>query len=75
MTGTWTLVKLILRRERLITPLWMLLLVALSAGQANRYLQNFTTPQAIADFAREMTANKALLAFAGQAASRRWPPR
>jgi ABC-2 type transport system permease protein len=66
MTGTWTLAKLILRRERLIAPAWMLLLAVLAAGQLNRYAQNFTTPQALADFAREMSANKALTAFAGE---------
>lgn len=66
MTGTWTLTKLILRRERLIAPLWILLLVSLAAGQANRYAQNFPTARSVADFAREMSANKALTAFAGE---------
>ncbi|MFI9552558.1 ABC transporter permease [Nonomuraea endophytica] len=66
MHGTWTLIKLIIRRERLITPAWILLLAVLAAGQANRYAQAFSTPQSIADFAREMAANKALTAFAGE---------
>ncbi|MFI6604124.1 ABC transporter permease [Nonomuraea sp. NPDC050536] len=66
MTGTWKLAKLILRRERLIAPAWILLLAVLAAGQAKRYLQTFPTPQAIADFAREMAANKALTAFGGE---------
>lgn len=66
MTGTWTLAKLILRRERLIAPLWILLLISLAAGQANRYMQNFPTAQSVADFAREMSVNKALTAFAGE---------
>lgn len=58
-----TLVKLILRRERLIAPAWMALLAVLAAGQANRYA---TTLPSIGDFAREMAANKALIAFAGE---------
>lgn len=66
MKGTWTLAALILRRERLIAPVWLLLLAGLAAGQLNRYTQNFTTPQALADFAREMSANRALAAFAGE---------
>ncbi|WP_157251685.1 ABC transporter permease [Nonomuraea typhae] len=66
MHGTWTLIKLAVRRERLTTPAWILLLAVLAAGQASRYAQTFTTPQMVADFAREMTANKALTAFAGQ---------
>lgn len=66
MNGLWTLTKLALRRERLIAPAWILLLAALSAGQAGRYQANFPTAQSVADFAREMAANKALLAFAGE---------
>ncbi|MFD9941915.1 ABC transporter permease [Nonomuraea sp. NPDC059023] len=66
MHGTWTLIKLVIRRERLITPAWILLLAIVAAGQANRYAQTFSTPQSIADFAREMTVNKALTAFAGE---------
>ncbi|MGW5681391.1 ABC transporter permease [Nonomuraea sp. NPDC003754] len=58
-----TLIRLILRRERLIAPVWMLLLAVLAAGQANRYA---TAIPSIGDFAREMAANKALTAFAGE---------
>ncbi|NUW39134.1 ABC transporter permease [Nonomuraea rhodomycinica] len=63
MNGTWTLTKLVLRRERLIAPLWMLLLVALAAGQVKRYATGIGD---IGAFAREMAANKALSAFAGE---------
>ena len=63
MNGTWTLTKLVLRRERFIAPLWMLLLVALAAGQVKRYATNIGD---IGAFAREMAANKALSAFAGE---------
>ncbi|WP_433247130.1 ABC transporter permease [Streptosporangium sp. CA-135522] len=63
MTGTWILTKLAVRRERWITPLWMLLLAALAAGQVNRYA---TSIPDIAEFAREMMGNKALTAFAGE---------
>ncbi|WAL66479.1 ABC transporter permease [Amycolatopsis cynarae] len=69
MTGTWTLVKLVLRRERLIAPLWMVLLTALAVGQAKRYAANFPTAQSVAEFARDMMANKALTAFAGEVPS------
>ncbi|MCP2358456.1 ABC-2 type transport system permease protein [Nonomuraea thailandensis] len=63
MNGTWTLTKLVLRRERFIAPLWILLLAALAAGQVQRYA---TAIPDIAAFAREMAANQALTAFAGQ---------
>ncbi|MFB4270485.1 ABC transporter permease [Nonomuraea sp. GTA35] len=63
MNGTWTLTKLVLKRERLIAPLWMLLLVALAAGQVQRYATGIPD---IAAFAREMAANQALTAFAGE---------
>ncbi|MFB4287222.1 ABC transporter permease [Nonomuraea sp. ATR24] len=63
MTGTWTLVKLVARRERLIAPVWILLLAVLAAGQFNRYATGIPD---IGAFAREMSANKALTAFAGE---------
>ncbi|GGT11241.1 ABC transporter permease [Nonomuraea spiralis] len=63
MNGTWTLTKLALKRERLIVPLWLLLLVALAAGQVQRYATGIPD---IAAFAREMAANQALTAFAGE---------
>ncbi|NRQ38303.1 ABC transporter permease [Nonomuraea sp. NN258] len=63
MNGTWTLTKLVLRRERLIVPLWVLLLVALAAGQLQRYAAGIGD---IGAFAREMAANQALSAFAGE---------
>lgn len=66
MNGTWTLTRLVLRRERFIAPLWMLLLVALAAGQVKRYA---TSIGDIGAFAREMAANKALSAFAGEVPS------
>ncbi|TDC99585.1 ABC transporter permease [Nonomuraea deserti] len=63
MNGTWTLTKLALQRERFIVPLWLLLLVALTAGQVKRYATGIPD---IAAFAREMAANQALTAFAGE---------
>lgn len=63
MNGTWTLTKLALKRERFIVPLWLLLLVALAAGQVQRYATGIPD---IAAFAREMAANQALTAFAGE---------
>lgn len=63
MTGTWILTKLALKRERFILPLWLLLLVALAAGQVQRYATGIPD---IAAFAREMAANQALTAFAGE---------
>ncbi|MEV4165704.1 ABC transporter permease [Nonomuraea dietziae] len=65
-TGTWRLTTLVIRRERLIAPFWMALLAVLAAGQAGRYAQSFPTARSIADFAREMAANRALTAFAGE---------
>ncbi|MEV0648569.1 ABC transporter permease [Phytomonospora sp. NPDC050363] len=66
MTGTLRLLRLVLRRERVLAPLWILLLGSFAAGQAGRYAATFTSDSAIADFAAEMAGNKALLAFSGQ---------
>ncbi|GAA2863627.1 ABC transporter permease [Nonomuraea rubra] len=63
MTGTWTLVRLIARRERLVAPVWILLLAVLAAGQLNRYATGIPD---LGAFAREMSANRALTAFAGE---------
>ncbi|MER5322931.1 ABC transporter permease, partial [Streptosporangium roseum] len=63
MNGTWTLTKLALKRERFVVPLWLVLLVALAAGQVQRYATGIPD---IAAFAREMAANQALTAFAGE---------
>lgn len=63
MNGTWTLAKLVLRRERFIVPLWLPLLISLAAGQVKRYATGIPDTAA---FAREMAANQALTAFAGE---------
>lgn len=73
MTGTGTLLRLILRRERIIAPLWILLLGSLAAGQAARYAKTFTGEGSIADFAAQMAGNKALLAFSGRVYSATLP--
>jgi ABC-2 type transport system permease protein len=70
MNGTWTLTKLILRRERFVIPLWTVLLISLAAGQVKRYATGIAD---IGAFAREMAANRALIAFAGEVHSATLP--
>ncbi|WP_018353169.1 ABC transporter permease [Longispora albida] len=66
MTGTGLLIRLIVRRERWILPLWTALLVLMTAGQAKRYASTFPDPGSLAAFAAQMADNRALLAFAGR---------
>ncbi|WP_433246326.1 ABC transporter permease [Streptosporangium sp. CA-135522] len=66
LIGTGALIRLALRRERVMTPLWIALLVVMTVGQVKRYAQTFPTTQAIADFAAEMGGNRALIAFGGE---------
>ncbi|WP_031168285.1 ABC transporter permease [Streptosporangium roseum] len=66
LIGTGALIRLALRRERVLTPLWIALLAVMAVGQVKRYGQTFPTPRAIADFAAEMSGNRALIAFGGE---------
>jgi len=66
LAGTGVLVGLALRRERIITPIWILLVVFLLIGQAQRYQTLLPTPEARQEFAEEAASNHVLIAFAGQ---------
>lgn len=64
--GTWTLVQLALRRERIAAPVWIVLVVFLLLGQAQRYIELLPTGQARQAFAEAAASNQVLVAFAGQ---------
>lgn len=66
ITGTGTLIRLALRRERIAIPIWALLVVFLLVGQAQRYLELMPTEAARQTFAEEAASNRVLIAFAGQ---------
>ncbi|GAA0999176.1 exporter of polyketide antibiotics [Acrocarpospora macrocephala] len=51
MTGTWHLIRLILRRDRVLLPLWVIILCALPASYAASYAELFPN-----DAAREQYA-------------------
>lgn len=66
LTGTGTLFRLFLRRDRITVTAWVSLLVLLVIGVANQYAGLFPTAEARAQFAAEATGNTALIAFTGQ---------
>ncbi|MGW2223330.1 ABC transporter permease, partial [Nonomuraea sp. NPDC001684] len=63
MSGTWTLVRLALRRERAIAPWWLLLLVALSlamVGYINRNMGTYELKLAYTEVVRRYAFFRAL---------------
>ncbi|MEU9831573.1 ABC transporter permease [Streptosporangium sp. NPDC048047] len=65
MTGTGTLVRLILRRDRLILPLWVLLLAVLPSTQTAGIADLYPTERELQGFAASFGANPALVALYG----------
>lgn len=64
MTGTGALVRLILRRDRVIMPLWVLILAVLPISQTTGIAKLYTTDQALRQFAASF-AGPALEALYG----------
>lgn len=65
MTGTWLLVRLILRRDRIRLPLWVLLAVGLVAGIASS-VKNLYAAQADRDnYAETVGANASAAVYSG----------
>jgi ABC-2 type transport system permease protein len=54
LTGTWTLVRLILRRDRLLIPLWIVLLAFPLVVHSNTVRELFPTPEEQQAFATTM---------------------
>lgn len=65
MTGTGALVKLILRRDRIILPVWILLTVMLPIGVANSTSGLYPDASAMQAFADQANGNPAQLATRG----------
>src|SRR5262245_26401797 len=65
-TGTGTLTRLILRRDRFVLPVWIVLIAVMVVGTAARYARLLPTEQVRQSFAAEVGGNRVLDAFAGQ---------
>ena len=66
LAGTGALVRLALRRERIVMPAWIALVVLFVVGTASYYADLFPTEQARANYAEEIRSVPALRAFGGQ---------
>ncbi|WP_242527401.1 ABC transporter permease [Ktedonosporobacter rubrisoli] len=69
LEGTATLTRLALRRERVMIPVWMVLIVVLVVGVAVNYQRLFPTELMRENFVAEMSKNLALIAFSGHIVS------
>jgi ABC-2 type transport system permease protein len=65
-TATGKLLRLYLRRDRVLLPSWVGLLVLLTVGTSAQYARLFTTDAERLDFTTQVTGNAALNAFTGQ---------
>lgn len=64
--ATGTLVRLALRRDRVVAPVWIGLLVLMIIGVATQYAQLLPTDAARVEFVSQVRGNAALSAFTGQ---------
>ena len=69
LEGTATLTRLALRRERVMIPGWIVLIVVLVVGVAANYKRIFPTELIRENFVAEMSKNLALIAFSGHIVS------
>lgn len=65
MTGTWQLLRLVLRRDRIVMPLWVLGLGILPYVYVSGFDSLFTTAQERAEYARISAANTGFVALYG----------
>ncbi|MFC5826594.1 ABC transporter permease [Nonomuraea insulae] len=65
MTGTGALIRLILRRDRLILPVWIVVTVLVPYGVASGAASLYTTPESLLKYAEEAMANTAQVAMRG----------
>ena len=63
--GTGALMRLILRRDRAVLPLWILVLAALPIAVASSFAELYPTAELRESFARGISANPAVLAMIG----------
>ncbi|SBT50638.1 ABC transporter permease [Micromonospora auratinigra] len=65
LTGTRQLVRLILRRDRLLLPLWVLILAVLPMTYAKSFFEFFATPAERAAYATGTGRNPSIVALLG----------
>ena len=65
LTGTGSLIRLILRRDRVVLPIWVLLLGSLGITLAVSFNRLYPTSQALQTFAEETNASPAVVAMLG----------
>ncbi|MBO3745596.1 ABC transporter permease [Streptosporangiaceae bacterium NEAU-GS5] len=65
MTGAWNLVRLILRRDRILLPIWVLLLGALPGTYATSFFELLPDDAARATFAATTASNPSVEAMLG----------
>ncbi|MFF5176748.1 ABC transporter permease [Micromonospora sp. NPDC000316] len=64
-TGTRHLVRLILRRDRVVLPIWVLLLAILPASYASAYLELYPTAAERAAYLADTASNPSIVALLG----------
>lgn len=67
LTGTVTLARLVLRRDRLRIAIWVVALVGLVGVTANSIFDLYPDEAALAEYARTVDANPSLIALSGPA--------
>ncbi|MEU4198061.1 ABC transporter permease [Kribbella sp. NPDC026611] len=64
--GTWTLVRLALRRDRLQIPIWIVVFVMAAAGSAKASMDLYSDQHALVEAARTANASPALVSLYGR---------
>ena len=67
LVGTGTLVRLVLRRERIQLPIWILAITGIIAATASSFAQLYPTTQSRLEFAGSIANNPSVLALSGPA--------
>ncbi|GAA2399199.1 exporter of polyketide antibiotics [Actinomadura vinacea] len=65
LTGTWTLARLALRRDRIRLPVWVLLAAGLVASTASTMKSSYTTEEQRREYAESVVSNPASAVFSG----------
>jgi ABC-2 type transport system permease protein len=65
-TGTWTLLRFALRRDRVRLPLWVATAAAFVALQSTASQDSYDTPEAVAGYAEVAQASAAVIAMTGR---------
>ncbi|WP_027344789.1 ABC transporter permease [Hamadaea tsunoensis] len=65
LAGTGALTRLALRRDRIILPLWALVVALFPMSVASSFKSLYTDPKQLADFAHQMQATPAIVGFYG----------